>query len=725
MKYRILVLGVIVVMGVFSLPVERSIAAECSGSSLQSAVYGQKGTHVEVLQTCLIQAGYNIPAGTTGYFGSQTQTAVQSFYRSALGIPDWDGRSIGPKGRSALLQRTQKGGTATVGGLKRVTSDADLKKYLEKGSARENNIYSSLRRMLPPSMIDADVAGSDVSATPESAASLRDRVSNTNVQVVGIDEPDIVKTDGTTIYFSQEDNGYDDDKIMGDAPGQIEIKGNGVTAITAFPLSSLGIASEAIKERGKMLLVKDKKILIILASNQVVAYDITNPKNPRKQWSNDLKNNTEIETARLKDGVVYLVTRTDLNNSRPCPTVPMTRGAESITIPCGDIWVDMTYEPVNQSYTLIALDPTTGKDTKTTTILTNTATVYMSGDNIYLAYRMQNTVSKVLIQYFKNETNVLLSPSTVERIRTIDSYDISPASKIAEISSAIEKEFASLTDNNRMKVETELQNGISRYLESHMRDTDTSTIVRIPLATFGIAASGIVQGHLLNQFSMDEWNGNLRVAVTVGEQWGFGSGKTANDLYIYDQSFNKLGSVLDLGLTERIYAARMIGDRGYVVTFRETDPFYVLDLSNPAQPKMAGELKIPGYSAYLEPLSATRVLGVGQENNGVKISLFDVSDSKNPKEISKYSLKDYWSEVENNHHAFLRDDKHGVFFIPGTNGGYVFSYTGNELTLKATISGYDVKRAVYINDNLYVIGNSKITVLNELTWQEVQTLELY
>jgi uncharacterized secreted protein with C-terminal beta-propeller domain len=173
-----------------------------------------------------------------------------------------------------------------------------------------------------------------------------------------------------------------------------------------------------------------------------------------------------------------------------------------------------------------------------------------------------------------------------------------------------------------------------------------------------------------------------------------------------------MGKITDLGVTERIYAARFLGTKGYLVTFRQTDPFYVLDLSNPAAPKMTGELKIPGYSAYLEPLSDDRVLGVGREGGGVKLSVF------------KYILKDSWTEVEGNHRAFLHDEKHGVFFIPGGQGGYVFSYRNDSLELKATVSGHQVKRAIYIDDYMYVIGETKITVLDEKTWKEVNTLSL-
>ena len=729
----------------FGVGATTALAASCEPLQLRATNFGQSGNHVSALQTCLIVAGFNIPAGATGYFGAQTKVALQSFYSSALSISDWDGRSIGPKGRSMLAERargktvnapaTPFGGAV---GLKRIATETELVKYIKNSDSSVVSLglanTVSLDRVTVPiaSLLESNGSTGALAATVAQTAT-PSRISETNVQVLGIDEPDIVKTDGTTIYFSRQ--GYARYELM--APTTIDcincgitmpipVETTGVTAITAFPLSSLGIASEAITERGEMLLVKDKHILVVLAYDKVVAYDVTDPKKPIKKWTNELKNNTQIVAARLKQGKMFLVTSTYLNSSKPCPIMPMTRGSVSIAIPCGDIWAPVSLEPVNTSYTIFSVDPTSGVEQQTTTILgdSNNTTIYVSENNIYLAYRMQNSTQNLLINFLKNETTGLLSSATVERIRTVDSYDISLHSKYAEIEKAIESEYAALSANERMRVENELENQMKSYLETHMRDADRTTIARIPLATLTVAASGIVPGHLLNQFSMDEWGGNLRVAVTVGDQWGMGGGKLLNDVYVFDQSFKGLGSILDLGITERIYATRFIGNRGYLVTFRQTDPFYVLDLSIPTLPRMTGELKIPGYSAYLEPLSETRILGVGREAGSVKIAIFDVSNPANPTEKAKYLLKDSWTEVEGNHHAFLRDDKHGVFFLPGGQGGYVFAYAGDVLTLKATVAGYQVKRAVYIEDNLYIIGEQNITVLDETTWKEVKTLEL-
>ena len=166
-------------------------------------------------------------------------------------------------------------------------------------------------------------------------------------------------------------------------------------------------------------------------------------------------------------------------------------------------------------------------------------------------------------------------------------------------------------------------------------------------------------GSLLNQFSLSEDKGVLRAATTVG----FGP-EAESQVTTLDQQGGHLlrrGQVGGLGRGERIYAVRFIGDVGYVVTFRQTDPLYTLDLSDPDRPRVAGELKIPGYSAYLHPVGEQLLLGVGQEATddgrlqGLQLSLFDVSDLAHPARIGRLRLSERWSHsaAEWDHHAFL------------------------------------------------------------------------
>ena len=174
-------------------------------------------------------------------------------------------------------------------------------------------------------------------------------------------------------------------------------------------------------------------------------------------------------------------------------------------------------------------------------------------------------------------------------------------------------------------------------------------------------ASGSVDGHLLNQFSMDEYEGHLRVATTDGSPWGATqASESAVSVLAFDgDRLVQVGRVGDLGKGESIYSARFVGPTGYVVTFRQTDPLYVIDLRDPASPRVSAELKITGYSAYLHPLGEGRLLGVGREATdqgqvtGSKVTLFDVSDPSAPRAVDSWTLPDGYSDVEYDHLAFL------------------------------------------------------------------------
>jgi hypothetical protein len=179
-------------------------------------------------------------------------------------------------------------------------------------------------------------------------------------------------------------------------------------------------------------------------------------------------------------------------------------------------------------------------------------------------------------------------------------------------------------------------------------------------------ASGTVPGFVLNQFSMSEHRGALRVATTEEAPFapdGQTRGESKSGVSVLvprEGRLQTIGRVTGLGRGERIYAVRFLGDRGYVVTFRQVDPLYTLDLSDHTRPKVTGELKVTGYSAYLHPISDTLLLGVGQEATdqgrtlGTQVSLFDVGDPARPRLVGKAALGQNGNSVaEQDHHAFL------------------------------------------------------------------------
>jgi uncharacterized secreted protein with C-terminal beta-propeller domain len=197
-------------------------------------------------------------------------------------------------------------------------------------------------------------------------------------------------------------------------------------------------------------------------------------------------------------------------------------------------------------------------------------------------------------------------------------------------------------------------------------------------------ASGTVPGWLLGssgtaEYSLSAWNGALRVATTTSGAFAAGTEQPPQSaVYVLAQTGDQLvvvGKVGGLGAGEQIYAVRFAGPVGYVVTFRQTDPLYTLDLSDPAQPRVAGQLLLSGYSAYLYPVDATHLIGIGQDANalgqttGTQISLFDVSDPAAPVRQAVYHLQSGHSEAEFDPHAFLYWPASRLLVIPAQSPG--------------------------------------------------------
>jgi hypothetical protein len=260
-------------------------------------------------------------------------------------------------------------------------------------------------------------------------------------------------------------------------------------------------------------------------------------------------------------------------------------------------------------------------------------------------------------------------------------------------------------------------------------------------------ASGSVDGTLLNQYSLSEYGGHLRIATTANQpgQCCDQRGKSESMITVLarnGETLAQVGKIGGLGVGERIYAVRFIGSIGYVVTFRQTDPLYTVDLSNPAAPKVVGELKITGYSAYLHDAGDGKLIGVGQEATeqgrrlGTQVSLFDTRNLASVSRITQYQLPGGSSEVEFDPHAFLFWPEKGILVVPitpnfrgettkPTSGALVLRLTGNSFTEIGTVSHpidqyrYDgaVRRAVVIGDELWTVSGAGALVsdLDKLT----------
>ena len=253
-------------------------------------------------------------------------------------------------------------------------------------------------------------------------------------------------------------------------------------------------------------------------------------------------------------------------------------------------------------------------------------------------------------------------------------------------------------------------------------------------------ASGSVAGYVENQFSMSEWRGVLRVATTEMPAW-WGDGRTDSESFVttLEQrggTLARLGRVGGLGRGERTYGVRFFGDVGYVVTFRQVDPLYMIDLSRPSSPTVRGELKIRGYSAYLHPLGGDLLLGVGQDATeegrvlGTQVSVFDVSDLRHPKLLTRQRLDKSWSEVEWDHHAFLYWAKASLAVLPVQasvespggdrpfSGAVVAHVSRSAIDVVGTVShGGDqtVRRSIVVGQTLYTLSESGLKGSNLAT----------
>lgn len=245
-----------------------------------------------------------------------------------------------------------------------------------------------------------------------------------------------------------------------------------------------------------------------------------------------------------------------------------------------------------------------------------------------------------------------------------------------------------------------------------------------------------VEGTLRNSFSIDEYDENLRLVTTVTPVYGdvmplsggaavssSEESASSNTLYILDENLEELSRIEDLAPDEDVYSARFMGEIGYFVTYRQIDPLFSVDLSEPENPKILGELKIPGFSEYLHPYGEGLLLGIGMDvdetgtvTNGVKLSMFDTSDPTDVQEVEKYVLEDaYSTEVSYNYKAALVDaDKNLIGFLAYCDGGayyYIFSYEedGFECLFEKDMVGYNNDiRGIYVGDMFYIVTGNTI-----------------
>ncbi|MBZ6495207.1 beta-propeller domain-containing protein [Natrinema longum] len=550
---------------------------------------------------------------------------------------------------------------------------------------------------------DAADGGSGVTTAPSGdGGGGEPRYSETNVQEAALDEPDVLKTDGESVYYAgyRYASSWEETSVVDVSdPADPE-------AVGSIPLS------------GELLLTGET--LVVLGDEAAAGYDVSDPADPQREWRTDLE--ASVETARLFDGDLYLVL-VDRPGSDPCPIEPYGDRA----IECTDVVRPAADADADAVYTAARVDPETGTLESEESVVgsRSLSATYVSENGIYLSYTRSTGQYELRHSYLTSENGTaLVDAETRERVAALESLGISDRAKAVELRAILDDWYAGMDDEERDAARRAFEEGLAAHAEANQRDLTTTGIVRIDIdGELTADASGEVPGTPLDQFSMDEHDAHLRIATTIPRTHGADS---ENDVYVLDSDLETVGSVTGLGIDERVYSVRFDGDEGHVVTYREIDPFYTLDLSDPTDPVVEGKLKLPGFSEYLHPLEDDLVLGVGQEDRRPKVTLFDVSDREDPVELDSKILEDErYSDVSRTHTAFLQDEDHGVFFVPGSDDSYVFDYRGGDLEEVARVDvGGRGTRAMYVDDYLSVFGGDEVVVLDERTWEVASRLDL-
>ncbi|HWQ07062.1 MAG TPA: beta-propeller domain-containing protein [Feifaniaceae bacterium] len=539
----------------------------------------------------------------------------------------------------------------------------------------------------------AEVKASDsATATAESpVASGTSDYSETNVQVAGVDEADIVKTDGSYIYYV--------------ANNQLNIiKADG--ASTKLVSSTLLGASDAWwGYNSEMFLLGDRLMIITQGYNtvwvndanggyenntdqtQAVIYDISNPAKPEEIIS--LGQSGSYVSSRMIGDFVYIVTSQYVYSAvrdTPVTYIPsVTIGKETSLLGTGDLYVSGS--PQSAAYTVVG------------SINLKNGAKYASAKAVFGGTS----------QIYANEEHLLLA---------ITEYvnDVSP--------------IAPDKDGKNVQITTGQSN-----TDLILLGLNEGEITKL--------ASGTVPGYLLNQFSMDEYKDVFRIVTTVDTwtQYVYTDGVDTydyessnwNNLYTLDANLTVIGKIENLAKDEYVQSVRFDGDIGYFVTFRQVDPLFAVDLSNAKSPRILSTLKIPGFSEYLQTYGTNLLLGLGYEADedtgatmGVKLTMFDTSNKASVKELFTQAVDADWTIAGSNHKAILADAEKNLIAFPADTDYYIFRYdaaTGftqvAKVDLSSDLSSWNL-RGLFIGDNFYVVSESSVTVIS-LTNYEVLT----
>jgi len=570
--------------------------------------------------------------------------------------------------------------------IKKISSQEELKSILEASSSVSGNFYGSnslVRDMADEVMMESAVSdGGPTLGAPEAKSYVQtgSDYSSTNVQVANVDEPDYLKNDSKYVYI---------------------VSRNTLSIIDAYPAEdakvvlkiALDIESQYIQN---MFLNEDRLVIFYNGQSDdeiipqfdfmprrsyssvthALIVDVSNKENPTilKDYSID----GHFSDARMIGNYAYFVTNNYINHQHPRLPVILE---DSIRIMTPDAFYFDNIEEFSNFNTLTAIDIFGDTINSETFLMGHTGAFYVSEDNFYLTYQqyMPNSFYENSAQNRFFDVIVPLLPNEIQNeIKLIQNdSSLSSSTQWMKISELMQKSYNEMDKTQKEKLFEKIKNALNEYDVKIQEETRKTIIHKISIDGEKIqhVAKGEVPGRLLNQFSMDQSGDRFRVATTTEIYTQYDGTIRSNAVYVLDENLEVVGELEEIAPEESIFSARFMGDRLYLVTFQQIDPFFVIDLSSDT-PKILGELKIPGFSNYLHPYDEEHVIGVGRDTKetdngrvqqlGIKIALFNVADIKNPKVIDDIIIGDSstHSEALYNHKAFFFDKTRNIISIP-------------------------------------------------------------
>ncbi len=718
------------------------------------------------------------------------------FLLSACTLP-WK-KKVAP-GSETVVPTEEQGSTAeeviltNTSRLKKFNNYEELAKFLaensnpEVGSTRGLMIDSVMTKTFAPVAQSMGLVNS-MAAESSAGASANSNVPNnsldyssTNNQVQGVDEADIIKTDGNYIYALVK---------------------NELSIIKASPASEASVVSKiTFKSRPQDLFIDGQFLAVFGSDSQIYnqpvyqsfrrqnpytffkVFDISDPVNPKQV--RDLNFEGSYFEARLIGDYVYFITNTYNSYVTNEPVVPrVLDNGQALSLKCEadtkcfapDVYYfDIPYDSYSfTNITAINIKNNTEAISGQAYLLSSGQNLYVSQKNIYITYTQYLSEYDLEQDVKKELVKPKLSADDQDKIVKIEAapnFLLNNNEKKIKIAQIIDRYLASLDVASQTSLSTEIDEALKQKLTEKAKEMEKTVIHKIAINGNKIEyrAMGEVSGHILNQFSLDENNDYFRLATTRSQQWSRLSSVSADsysNIYVLDADLKLVGSLENIATTERIYAARFIGERVYLVTFKQTDPLFVISLANPAKPTVLGAIKIPGFSNYLHPVDpdGKQLIGLGRDTeetpnggvkvNGLKLSLFDFTDLSKPKELDNYLIGDSSSDsiALQDHKAFLFSAGKNLLSIPAVlrennrlsfAGALVFKLENNAFSLQGKIdhsaggrfgqpdywNGFDyydntVKRSLYINDQLFTFSNKFLKVNNLSDLKETKSLEL-